>query len=120
MDILKDIEILKGNIANHDNELNRLKNEFLVNKTKFNQYNEEKEALLKEMKDNGFEVENLNESLKNLLKESYSLEEKIKEMLYTEKYNVKADIDIPEKSIELQEKSIDWGNTQVSSEGNVW
>lgn len=99
MSILNDIEVLKGNITKHDNELNRLKNDFLINKTKFNQYKEEREAILNEMKENGFDIENLNESLQNLLNESKILEEKIKEMLYTDKYNIKSDVYIPEKSI---------------------
>lgn len=107
---------IKANISKYEKEIDRYRNEFLVNKTKYNQYMEDRKALLDEMDQKGYTLDNLNELLVDCHKEMDEIESKIKELLYTDKFNIKADIEIEESNeVEFHEaKEIDFKEVDMT------
>lgn len=135
MDVINNI---KMNINKYEKEIDKHRNEFLVNKTKYNQYMEDRKALLSEIESKGYTIDDLNNTLSECYEEMNSIESRIKELLYTDKFNIKADIEIeetkdveikdaekvnfnevnldsiPEIDLELGDKDIDWDSISKS------
>lgn len=135
MDVINNI---KMNINKYEKEIDKYRNEFLVNKTKYNQYMEDRKALLSEIESKGYTIDDLNNTLSECYEEMNSIESRIKELLYTDKFNIKADIEIeetkdveikdaekvnfnevnldsiPEIDLELGDKDIDWDSISKS------
>lgn len=132
------INNIKMNINRYEKEIDKYRNEFLVNKTKYNQYMEDRKALLSEIESKGYTIDDLNNTLSECYEEMNSIESQIKELLYTDKFNIKADIEIeetkdveikdaekvnfnevdldsiPEIDLELGDKDIDWDSISKS------
>lgn len=111
------INNIKMNINRYEKEIDKYRNEFLVNKTKYNQYMEDRKALLSEIESKGYTIDDLNNTLSECYEEMNSIESQIKELLYTDKFNIKADIEIEEtKDIEIKDaEKVDFNEVDLDS-----
>lgn len=114
MDVINNI---KMNINKYEKEIDKHRNEFLVNKTKYNQYMEDRKALLSEIESKGYTIDDLNNTLSECYEEMNSIESQIKELLYTDKFNIKADIEIEEtKDVEIKDaEKVDFNEVDLDS-----
>lgn len=114
MDVINNI---KMNINKYEKEIDKYRNEFLVNKTKYNQYMEDRKALLSEIESKGYTIDDLNNTLSECYEEMNSIESQIKELLYTDKFNIKADIEIEEtNNVEIKDaKNVDFNEVDLDS-----
>lgn len=111
------INNIKMNINRYEKEIDKYRNEFLVNKTKYNQYMEDRKALLSEIESKGYTIDDLNNTLSECYEEMNSIESQIKELLYTDKFNIKADIEIEEtKDVEIKDaEKVDFNEVDLDS-----
>lgn len=99
MDLMSAINAKKNEISRYSNDVNKIKNENLVNKTKFEQFQQERQNIINELTESGYNVNELSSTINFKIKELDTLTTEIQNIIYAKEYNVRDSVNIPLKDM---------------------
>lgn len=104
MNFVNEINSKKQEINRLTNDLNVTKNNNLVNKTKLEQYKQERINIINELNAKGYSHENLGSTIEQKINEMNNLLQQASAILYKQDFGVKDDVSIPTNNVDIPTK----------------